>query len=80
MPVVLLALFALSVARPWLGLVVLLAGLPFKEIAPRAGLGNAFQKMTESQQSKAYTKITYFGGSITAGPAAALGVAAASGG
>ena len=39
-------------------------------VQPRAGLGNAFQKFAESQQTKAYTKITYFGGSITAGAGA----------
>ena len=36
----------------------------------RGGLGNSFRRFTESQKTQAYTKITYFGGSITAGAGA----------
>jgi lysophospholipase L1-like esterase len=36
-------------------------------VQPRSGLANSFQKFAGSQKTQAYTKITYFGGSITAG-------------
>ena len=36
----------------------------------RGGCPNAFRKFAESQKTAAYTKITYFGGSITAGAGA----------
>lgn len=39
-------------------------------VVPRNGCPNAFRKFAESQTSKAYTKITFFGGSITEGAGA----------
>ena len=36
----------------------------------RNGCPNAFRRFAESQTSKAYTKITFFGGSITEGAGA----------
>ena len=37
LPIALLALFALAVVRPWFGLVVLLAGLPFNGLLLHVG-------------------------------------------
>ncbi len=60
---------------PAIVLTLVLAGLfaapsvagDYAYIHERGGCPNAFRKFAESQKTAAYTKITFFGGSITDG-------------